>query len=66
MESQLRGKNGVKTITTDADGNKSEEYTLMPEQGNTVILTIDRDLQMVAQKALAEGVKSLQISTDRS
>lgn len=66
MESQLRGKNGVKTITTDADGNKSEEYTVLPQQGNTVILTIDRDLQKVAQDALAEGIKSLQISTDRS
>ena len=66
MESYLRGANGVKTITTDADGNKTEEYTVMPEQGNTVILTIDRDLQMAAQTALAEGVKKLQISTDRS
>ena len=66
MESQLRGKNGVKTITTDSDGNKSEEYTVLPQQGNTVILTIDRDLQKVAQDALAQGIKSLQISTDRS
>lgn len=66
MESQLRGKNGIKTITTDADGNKTEEYTVMPQQGNTVILTLDRDLQKVAQDALAEGIKSLQISTDRS
>lgn len=66
MESYLRGTNGVKTITTDADGNKTEEYTLLPKQGNTVILTIDRDLQKVAQDALAAGIKSLQISTDRS
>ena len=66
MESQLRGSNGVKTITTDSDGNKTEEYTVMPQQGNTVILTLDRDLQKVSQEALAEGIKSLQISTDRS
>ncbi len=66
MESYLRGKNGIKTITTDADGNKTEEYTLMPEQGNTVILTIDKDIQKVTQDALAEGIKNLQISTDRS
>ena len=66
MESELRGTNGIKTITTDADGNKTEEYTVMPQQGNTVILTIDRDLQKVAQDALAEGIKKLQISTDRS
>ncbi len=66
MESQLRGTNGIKTITTDAEGNKSEEYTLLPQQGNTVILTLDRDLQKIAQDALAEGIKKLQISTDRS
>ncbi len=66
MESQLRGSNGVKTITTDSDGNKTEEYTVMPQQGNTVILTLDRDIQKVSQEALAEGIKSLQISTDRS
>lgn len=66
MESYLRGKNGVKTITTDADGNKTETYTQMPEQGNTVILTIRRDLQKVAQDALAEGISKLQVSTDRS
>ena len=66
MESYLRGKNGVKTITTDADGNKTETYTQMPEQGNTVILTLDRETQKVAQDALAEGIRNLQISTDRS
>lgn len=66
MESYLRGKNGTKTIITDAEGNKTEEYTLMPEQGNTVVLTIDRDLQKVAQEALARGISKLQISTDRT
>ena len=66
MESYLRGKNGVKTITTDADGNKTETYTEMPEQGNTVVLTIRRDLQKVAQDALAEGIKNLQVATERS
>lgn len=66
MESYLRGKNGVKTITTDAEGNKTETYTEMPEQGNTVVLTIRRDLQKVAQDALAEGIKKLQVSTERS
>lgn len=66
MESYLRGTNGEKTITTDADGNKTEEYTLKPVQGDTVILTIKRDLQKVAQDALAEGIKDLQVSTERS
>ncbi len=65
MESYLRGTKGVKTINTDASGNKSEEYTLLPVTGNTVILTIDHKLQKVAQDALAAGVKSLQTSLER-
>lgn len=65
MESYLKGTKGVKTISTDASGNKSEEYTLLPVTGNTVILTIDYKLQKVAQDALAEGVKSLQTSLER-
>lgn len=66
MEEYLRGTNGKKTITTDADGNKYEEYTLKPIQGDTVILTLSRDLQMVAQDALAKGIARLQDSTKRS
>ncbi len=65
MESYLKGTKGVKTISTDAAGNKSEAYTLLPVTGNTVILTIDYKLQKVAQDALREGVKSLQTSLER-
>ncbi len=66
MESYLRGTNGEKTITTDAEGNKTEQYTLKPVQGDTVILTISRDLQKVAQDALRDGIAKLQDSTNRS
>ncbi len=65
MEGELRGSNGTKLITTDAEGNKTEEYLVEPVAGNTVISTIDYELQKVAQKALADGVKSLQTSTSR-
>ncbi len=65
MESELRGTNGEKVITTDAEGNKTEYYTVEPIAGNTVITTIDKDLQKAAQEALAEGVKNLQVSTER-
>ncbi len=65
MESELRGSNGVKLITTDANGNKTEEYLVEPVAGNTVISTIDYELQKVAQKALEDGIKELQISTYR-
>ncbi len=65
MESYLRGINGVKTITTDSEGNKTEEYTTEPITGNTVILTIERNIQKVAQNALAEGIRNLQTSLNR-
>ncbi len=66
MEDYLRGKNGIKTISTDASGNTREEYTVLPTSGNTVILTIEHKLQLVTQKALAEGIARLQESTERT
>ncbi|MBR5826854.1 MAG: hypothetical protein IKY78_07190 [Clostridia bacterium] len=65
FESQLRGTNGIKTVTTDSLGNKTEAYTVEPVNGNTVILTIDFELQKVAQQALEEGVKSLEDKNSR-
>lgn len=65
MESYLRGVNGVKTITTDSSGNTSEAYTTLPTDGNTVILTIDFDIQKVAQTALADCISSLQATLKR-
>ena len=54
MESELRGTPGELTITIDSDGNVKEEITKEPIQGNTVVLTIDRDLQRIAQQKLEE------------
>lgn len=65
FEGQLRGTNGVKTVTVDSSGNKTEAYTVEPVNGNTVILTIDYELQKVAQQALEEGVKSLENKNSR-
>lgn len=52
MESSLRGTPGEKTITIDNDGNVTEEVTKEPVQGDTVVLTIDRDMQALAQREL--------------
>ncbi len=60
LENELRGTNGTKTITVDSRGNRSEEYTVEPVNGNTVILTIDYELQKVAQQALADGIADLE------
>ncbi len=65
FESQLRGTSGMKTVTVDSSGNKTEEYTVEPVNGNTVILTIDYELQRVAQQALEEGVKALEDKNSR-
>lgn len=59
MESQLRGQKGIKTVSIDADGNVSDEYTISPVQGNTVVMTIDSTLQSVAQTALENRILEL-------
>lgn len=65
MESYLRGKNGEKSVTVDDNGNTTESYTVDPVQGDSVILTIDSNMQKVAQKALKERVETLNISSAR-
>lgn len=59
MEQYLKGKPGKKKITTDFQGNKTEEYIEDPVQGNTIQLTLDRDLQITTQNALADMVEGL-------
>lgn len=54
MESYLRGTNGIKTTTIASDGTVIEDYLTKPEQGNTVVTTIDAGLQEVATQALAD------------
>ncbi len=52
MENYLKGKDGEATVYTDENGNNSTEVTIEPVQGNTVVLTINSDLQKVAQDSL--------------
>lgn len=61
MESVLRGTPGELTITIDSDGNVSEEITKPPISGNTVVLTIDKNLQRVAQEKLKETCDTVSI-----
>lgn len=62
LESYLRGTPGEKIITTDADGNTTETYTVLPRQGDTVVLTIDKGIQKTAQNALKKLVLEQQMS----
>ncbi len=57
MEEHLRGKNGIKTTTEATDGTVTESYLIAPEQGATVITTIESGLQVVAQEALAKALR---------
>lgn len=59
MEQYLRGKNGVKTLSVDRDGNIEESYSVIPEQGGTVITTINKDIQEIAQSSLEERIKTV-------
>lgn len=63
MESELRGTAGELTIIIDKDGNISEEVTKKPVQGNTVVLTIDRDLQILAQNKLRDVCNTVDSSS---
>lgn len=62
-EQYLRGVRGVKTVATDVDGKVTQEYSVEPKQGDTVILTIDKNLQQVAQQALKNRVDSLTVQS---
>ncbi len=57
FEEYLRGVDGEMKITEDGYGNiLSTEITKEPVAGNDVYLTIDIEMQMVAEKALAENI----------
>lgn len=63
MEEYLRGTIGIKTINTDADGKVTTEYSVDPMQGNTVVLTINKNLQEIAKNALSKGLEALREDT---
>lgn len=65
LEDTLRGSRGAKTVTIDNEGNSTDTFTVTPEAGNSVILTLDKNLQEVAQNALKKRVDTLNISAAR-
>lgn len=53
MESYLRGTAGEKTVSINAEGKVVDSViTLEPQQGNTVVSTIDSRMQAIVQKSL--------------
>ena len=60
FESYLRGRDGTRMITTNQDGKiTSELYSIQPQPGGTVALTIDIDFQAQVEAALARGVEQV-------
>ncbi|MEX2444538.1 MAG: penicillin-binding protein 2 [Alkalispirochaeta sp.] len=57
----LRGKDGRRFRTVDARGRRvgEEEELISPEQGQNLVLTIDYDLQLLAQEALGPRIGSV-------
>lgn len=54
-DKEIRGKDGVMYILTDAFGRQKEIIkTLPPKQGNNLVLTIDYNLQKYAEKLMDE------------
>ena len=61
FEEWLHGQDGKKVINYDKDGNIiNEYYEVEPMSGNDLWLTIDIDLQISAEQALAEGVDAVE------
>ncbi len=59
FEEELRGKRGLQAVFTDENGRvTSTATTIQPEQGHSVQLTIDSDLQRVANMSLEKNIKA--------
>lgn len=58
-EKYLRGVDGKRLVSTNADGTKTSTVIEPPQQGNTIISTIDSHLQKVVQDSLAETLNSI-------
>ncbi len=59
MEDTLRGKNGIMTTVTNADGTKTRTVTTEPQNGENVVLTINADFQKQTQNILYSKIESL-------
>ena len=59
-EDELRGKDGVETITRNSDGVIVDtKVTTVPEPGHTIQLTINSDFQRAVDQALADNIDKI-------
>ena len=60
MEDSLHGTDGIKVIERDSAGNVLGVTTAKePVSGNNIILTLDKDLQQIAQTSLEQTIKNI-------
>ncbi|MBQ9459474.1 MAG: penicillin-binding protein A [Oscillospiraceae bacterium] len=60
FESYLRGTDGKRVVTTNADGKViSELYSVEPKPGCNIALTIDADFQEKVENIIADAAKSM-------
>lgn len=60
FEKYLRGTNGVNKVEMDSNGRMNQEYEITPSQkGSDIILTIDANLQQVAETSLENNIKKI-------
>ena len=62
LDSLLRGVPGTATVMKDARGRRFESPSTPatpPVQGNSVVLTINQELQEIAERALADAVATM-------
>ena len=60
FEEYLRGKNGRRVISTNSDGKiTGQYYSIEPQPGSTVELTIDMELQETVEELLAQTVQRM-------
>ena len=58
----LRGKDGSRLRTVDVRGRRIDEddyQVIAPENGNNLVLTLDRDIQILCEKALGNRLGSV-------
>lgn len=60
FEKYLRGTNGINKVEMDSNGRMNQEYPIEPSiKGSDIILTIDANLQQVAETALADNINKI-------
>lgn len=57
-EQYLHGANGTLTFRVDADDSITKDYSVLPQQGYTVISTLHAGLQEVAEQSLQERIQA--------